>query len=60
MKRILKYLLICIFCCNISLAAEDIDSQITVLKKLYDDGLITQEEYSKAKSLLLEKYELKN
>lgn len=42
--------------CTISLAS-DLATQITVLKKLNTDGIISDEEFTKAKSILIEKAE---
>ena len=58
-KRLLAYsfLLLLFFFFNsaISFAANDLASQIVVLKKLHDDGIITAEEFSQAKAILIEK-----
>ena len=40
-------------CCTMSLA-DDLAKQITVLKKLNTDGIISDEEFIKAKGILLE------
>ena len=45
--------------CTMSLAS-NLAKQITVLKKLNTDGIITDEEFTKAKSILLEKAETKS
>ena len=44
--------------CNVSFA-DDLAKQLSVLKKLYDDGILTEEEFTKTKSVLLERYEQK-
>ena len=55
MKRIFTYLFIGLIFCTVSFGASDIDTQLQVLKKLQDEGIITQEEFNNAKLILLEK-----
>ena len=58
MKRLLTYLFMFLMFCNVSFA-DDLAKQLTVIKKLYDDGILTEEEFIKTKSVLLERYEQK-
>jgi len=58
MKRLLTYLFMFLMFCNVSFA-DDLAKQLSVLKKLYDDGILTEEEFTKTKSVLLERYEQK-
>ena len=43
MKRLITYLFIAILFCTMSFAKDDLANQILVLKKLNDDGIITDE-----------------
>ena len=58
-KKLLVYsfllILFLLFNTSISFAGNDLASQIVVLKKLHDDGIITAEEFSQAKAILIEK-----
>ena len=51
---------IALFSTNQSLAANDLATQLEVLKKLQDDGIINQEEFNNAKSILLERDKIIN
>jgi len=50
---------IALFSTNQSFAANDLATQLEVLKKLQDDGVINQEEFDNAKAILLEKDQAK-
>ena len=55
-KRLLTYsFLFLLLFSAISFAANELANQILVLKKLHDDGIITAEEFSQAKAILIEK-----
>lgn len=59
MKKILGYLFAFIMFCNIGFA-DNLSSGIASLKKLFDDGVLTEEEFNKAKGILIKKYEEKD
>lgn len=52
MKRIFIFTTVLIFCCKVLFAAS-ITEELTQLNNLYKEGAITEEEFSKAKSILL-------
>ena len=52
MKRIFIFTTVLIFCCKVLYAAS-ITEELTQLNNLYKEGAITEEEFSKAKSILL-------
>ena len=52
MKKILVITTLLFFCCKVLFAAS-ITEELTQLNNLYKEGAITEEEFSKAKSILL-------
>ena len=50
MKRIFIFSTVLIFCCKVLYAAS-ITEELTQLNNLYKEGAITEEEFSKAKSI---------
>jgi lipopolysaccharide export LptBFGC system permease protein LptF len=52
MKKILVITILLFFCCKVLFAAS-ITEELTQLNNLYKEGAITEEEFSKAKSILL-------
>ena len=58
-KKLFTYLFVFLFFTNISFAENNLATQLEVLKKLQDDGVINQEEFNQAKAILLEKDEAK-
>jgi hypothetical protein len=53
MKKLLAIIVLSLFCYNVGFTASLVD-EIVVLEGLYKQGAITKEEFSKAKSILLE------
>ena len=53
MKKFLTIIALSLLWCNVSYA-ESLADEITKLEKLYSQGALTKEEFSKAKSILLE------
>ena len=53
MKKFLTIIVLSLLWCNVSYA-ESLADEITKLEKLYSQGALTKEEFSKAKSILLE------
>ena len=52
MKKIIIFTTVLFFCCKVLFAAS-ITEELTQLNNLYSEGAITEEEFSKAKSILL-------
>ena len=53
MKKLLAIIVLSLFCYNVGFTASLVD-EIVALEGLYKQGAITKEEFSKAKSILLE------
>ena len=55
-KRLLIFAFLLFFSFNTaSFSANDLATQIKVLKQLHDDGVLTEQEFSDAKAILIEK-----
>ena len=60
LKKLLTFVFLLSFLFqHISFASDDLTNQIKVLKKLNDDGVLTDQEFSDAKAILIEKAEQK-